>query len=369
LVYALGGNLFAVPFNPERLETTGSAVPIVEGVRRSVINGTGTANYAFSTTGTLVYIEGPSSGVGDDEQMVLADAKGAVEPLKLPPARFQTPRVSRDGTRVAYSLEDGRESNVWIYPLSEGSAPRRLTFGGNNRLPIWSPDGRTIVFQSDRDGAASLFSQAADGAGAAQRLTKAERGTQHSPESWSPDGATILFSLEGAADKRLMALSVRNGTTAPFADVRSPNPTDALFSPDGHWVVYTQGPPTRTTLFVQPFPATGAAYQMDEAAGKTAHHATWSPDGKTLFYNPSPGAFEAVSVTTQPTFAFGNPTQWRKPIQMGPPNVRRRHDVLPDGRFLGLTTPGQLRGGPRAAAPIHVVLNWFEELRARVPAR
>ena len=110
------------------------------------------------------------------------DRKGGVEPLKLPPGAYASPRVSPDGTRIAFGTDDGKEAIVWIYDLSGMSAMQRLTFGGNNRFPIWSADGKRVAFQSDRDSDLAIFWQPADGTGTAERLTMNRiQGESHAP--------------------------------------------------------------------------------------------------------------------------------------------------------------------------------------------
>lgn len=123
-------------------------------------------------------------------------------------------------------------------------------------------------------------------------------------------------------------------------------------------------------IYVQPFPATGAHYQLPaKEAADVPHHPRWSPDGKELFYNPGPGGFEVVRVTTQPTFAFGNSVSLVKSLQFGPPNSRTPYDITPDGKLLGVTPAGPAASPTPAAPQIQVVLNWFEDLKMRVPGR
>ena len=107
--------------------------------------------------------------------------------------------------------------------------------------------------------------------------------------------------------------------------------------------------------------ATGARYQTTAQPGR--HTPIWSPDSKEIFFNPGPSAFEAVTFTTKPAVAFGNPVAVPRPFQTGPPQLRRQYDMTRSGKILGLNTPGQSQvGGP---PPILVVLNWFEELKQR----
>ncbi len=152
-----------------------------------------------------------------------------------------------------------------------------------------------------------------------------------------------------------------------------------MFSPDGRWVAYTSsergttGAYTSaewgTTIYVQPFPATGAKYQLVVKERGSPHGAVWSPDGKELFYNPRAGAFEAVSVTTEPTFAFGNAMALPRPFQLSPPDARRSYDITPRGKFVGLIPAGQTESGTPTAPQIQVVLNWMEELKRLVPTK
>ena len=155
----------------------------------------------------------------------------------------------------------------------------------------------------------------------------------------------------------------------PFGDVHSSFATGARFSPDGRWVAYASADRGPTTIYVQPFPATGAKYQLFvKGSNNTPHKPLWSPDGKELFYVPRLGGFEAVSITTQPTFAFGNAVEVPRPFQPGPPNSRTLFDVTPGGKFVGLVVPGQLESAVRLPVRhMQLVLNWFEELKARVP--
>jgi serine/threonine-protein kinase len=369
IVYALSGSLFAVAFDVQRLELKGGPIPIVEGVRRSPGGVTGAAQFSVSSTGTLIYIPGPVSASSALLDVALADRKGDVEPLKLPPGPYVMPRVSPDGTRIAVGTDDGREAIVWIYDLSGTTAIRRLTYGGNNRFPIWSSDGKRVAFQSDREGDLAIFWQVADGKEAAERLTKPEQGTSHVPESWSPKSDRLLFSVTKASDMSLWMFSLQDKSVTPFGAVHSSNPIGAVFSPDGRWVAYTSTERQTTTVYVQPFPATGAKYQLLAKGVDGPHEVVWSPDGKELFYNPRPQAFEVVRVTTEPTFTFGNPMALPRPLQLGPQSARRNYDITPGGKFVGLISAGQTERAAPASPQIQVVLNWFEELKARVPTK
>lgn len=293
IVYAVGGVLFAAPFDMRRLEVTGGPVPVVEGVMRSAGNAfsgtvTGTAYFNFSTTGTLIYIPGPVSMTSAQSNIILIDRKGVREQLKIPPGPYQAPRFSPDGKRIVVATDDGKEAIVWIYELSGTSTIRKLAFDGRNRFPIWSADGQHVAFQSDRDGDLGIWWQLFDGKSPAVRLTKAEEGTSHVPESWSrqSEGDLLLVSIVKPAGNALYTWSMTDKKLVPFDDVRSVIPTDAVFSPDGRWVAYQTGINTAHSLYAEPFPRTGTRFPISNG---NARHPLWSPDGKELFYVPFGG--------------------------------------------------------------------------------
>jgi serine/threonine-protein kinase len=169
LVYAQGGSLMAVPFDPQRLAVTGTAVPVVEGVLQSPV--TGAAQYSFSSTGSLVYVPG---GVQATQlTLVWVSRNGAEQPAAAPARAYQYPRLSPDGQRAAVGITE-QETQVWLYDLSR-ETPTRLTFEGNlNTSPTWTPDGKRIVYQSNKEGPLNLFWQLADGGGGLERLTTSD---------------------------------------------------------------------------------------------------------------------------------------------------------------------------------------------------
>jgi dipeptidyl aminopeptidase/acylaminoacyl peptidase len=287
--------------------------------------------------------------------------------LKLPPGAYEDPRVSPDGKLLVYAIDDGKDANVWTYELSGASAPHRLTFAGKNRFPVWSSDGERVAFQSDREGDVGIFWQRADGTDQAARLTKPEQGTSQAPESWSRDRKTLMFRVVKGSAVSLWTLSFPDKKAAPFGDVRSTRPTNAIFSPDGRWVAYAAYEGSTGGIFVQPFPATGAKNQISSEGISPL----WSPDGKELFWRLA-GGLRVVSVTTQPRFAVGSPVA----LPLGGltssgigASSPRRYDMTPDGRILGIVSSTQTPSGVVAAPEIQVVLNWFEELKARVPTK
>ena len=362
VVYAAGGTLFAVAFDAARREVRSTPVPVVEGVRRAIGATAGVSQYHFSSAGSLVYVPGPPS-VGQQD-VILFDRHARAEPLGLPPGSYQFPRISPDGRRVAFESADNRNAYIAVYDLSGRESAQRVTFGGNNRFPVWSADNRRVAFQSDREGDAGIFTQPVDG-GAAQRLTKAEGGASHIPESWSPSGDTLLFSTIKEAHSSLWMLSVGDGRVARFGDVRGSGvPADAVFSPDGHWVAYQMSEVTDAEgiTYVEPFPPTGAKYQIGRGG-----RAVWSRDGRELLRVPAPGRLLSVTVKMQPTFSFSAPTLVPRAFGIAEPSLPRPYDLTADGRIIGVGPAGQ--GTVAAPTQIDVVLNWFDELTRKVPAK
>lgn len=326
------------------------------------------ADFSVSRNGALVYVPGPASLSTSHVELALSDRKGALTPIKLAPGPYKVPRASRDGTRVAFGSDDGKDAFIAVYEVSGTSAMRRVTFGGKDRFPIWSSDGTRVTYQSGRDGDLGIFWQATDGTGVPERLTRPGAGETHVPQSWSLAGDVLLFDVLKGSDVSLWQLSLRDRKVTPFGGVRSSNLTSAVFSPDGRWVAYATTEERATNTYVQPFPATGAKHQLVRGQRGGPHHPIWSPDGKELFFNPAPGVFESVSVTTRPAFAFGNPVTVPRTFQGGPPMEQRLYDMMPDGRILGIVVPGQANS-QNLAEEIYVVLNWFEELKTRIPNR
>ncbi len=276
LVYAVGGTLFAVPFNLAKLEVTGGAVPIVEGVRRVAAASVGTAHVAFSDSGSLVYVPGPRSW--GQEELFVFDRNGGAESLKLPAGSYGYPRVSPDGKRLAFETNDGKETSISIYELSGTSSVRRLTFGGNNRFPLWSADGQRVVFQSDREGDRAVFWQSVNG-GAVERLTKPDPGTSHVPESVLADGRHPVVQRRGQFDSvALEAVGARSK-----GDAVRRHPIDV----SDHRDVFTRRPLDRLP---DRRPKRRGRYHVRRAVPAHWHEASDSPRGSAAVVARRQGA-------------------------------------------------------------------------------
>ena len=379
LLFAHGGIVLAVPFDPVRQVVLGEPVPVVEGVRRANNSRSATVHLTISDAGTLFYIPGPAGTTSMENVLALADRPGVVTRLTVPPGPYAHVRASRVGGRLAIGTDDGKEAIVWIYELAGKNPPWRLTLTGQNRFPIWSPDGQRVAFQSDREGDLAIFQQRADGTGPVERLTTPEPGDVHMPESWSPDGRLMSFAVRKGSAFSLWTLTVTDKKAAPFGAVQSAEPIGSVFSPDGRWIAYTSTPiggelssPNRG-IWVQPVPASGARYQVPKQA--IDFHPVWGPKGTELFFVPSAasGRLAVVSVTTRPdvTFpTFGSPVTLSARVtadRMSPET--RAYDILPDGRFIGVVPTSETESSGTAVVQFRVVLNWTEELKQRVPIR
>jgi eukaryotic-like serine/threonine-protein kinase len=363
LVYAQGGSLMAVPFDPQRLVVTGAAVPVVEGVRQSPPNGN--AQYSFSATGSLVYVSGGIQSA--QSRLVWVTRNGAVQPLAAPAHNYLVPRLSPDGRQVAVTITE-QESQIWLYDLSRETTTR-FTFEGNYNLnPIWTPDGKRIAFESNKEGPPDLFWQLADGSGGLERLNTSEN--IQVPKSWSPDGQLLAF-LEVNPTTGFDIWMLRMGDASPGSGqvrkaqpfLRTPfNETLARFSPDGRWLAYISDESGRYEVYVRPYPGPGGKSQISRDGGTEP---VWNRNGRELFYRNG-NKMMAVEIAIQPGFTAGTPRMLFEGPYEPPPVPLPNYDVSPDGqRFLMIKPSEQEQAAP---TQINVVLNWFEELKRRVPS-
>ena len=343
---------------------------VVEGVRRAAPGTSAAVHFAVSDSGTLAYVSGPVGLGGAAVQVALFDRNGQAEPLGIPVGVYSAPRVAPDGTKLLLNVDDGQQSQVWVYGFSRSSGARRLTFGGSNGFAAWSADSRRVVYQSTREGDAGLWWQLADGTDAPARLTRAAGGVSHVPQGWSPDGRILLFDEVKEGQVTLWQYNAGTGQAAVLLSTGSDMPTGATFSPDGQWIAYTASERAAlAAVYVQPYPLTGARYQVS-ADGDEGHHPVWSSGPREIVYTPGPGnRLTSVPVTTTPAIAFGNAVDVPRYFVNAPPYVERTYDITREGtRFLGLRTDVGPDGRPQPTQ-VRVVWNWIAELSRRVPVK
>jgi WD40 repeat protein len=348
LVYVRGGRLMAVPFDVDRLQVKGTAVPVAENVREA---STGAAEFGLSPQGSLVYVPG-----GTQSRLVWVSRNGKEQPLAAPAHAYDTARLSPDGRRVAVGIGAEQGTQIWIYDLSREPALTRLTFEGTNNIsPVWTPDGKRIVFQSNKEGPPNLFWQLADGSGGPERLTTSEH--LQAPMSWSPDGQLLAFiEVNPTTGRDIWVQRLSDRKAQPF--VRTPfNETAPRFSPDGRWLAYASDESGHDEIYVQPYPGPGGKWLISTEGGTEP---AWNPNGRELFYR-SGDKMMSVDIATQPGFAAGKPRMLFEGQYEGASIPTANYDFSPDGqRLLMVTKESEQK-------QINVVLNWFEELKRRVP--
>jgi serine/threonine-protein kinase len=358
LVFVRGGNLFAVPFDTRRLEVVGPEISLIEDV--AVDPFTGAAVFDFDRDGLLVYAPGgpvlPSAeGIG---RLLRSSRQGVADTL-LPAERvFQLPRLSPDGTELVVTISEGDRSDIWGSDLGRGTMTR-LTFEGNNAAAIWTPDGKRVVFSSDRDGVFNLYWKPSDGSGDAERLTTSD--DIQMPNSMSPDGKTLLLSELDPETGFDIVLLPMDGRRRPESFLETPfNEVGAAFSPDGRWIAYVSDESGQNEVYVRAYPEGGK--RLISVGGGT--EPVWAPNGRELFYRNQEWMM-AVSLETEPSFEAGKP----RPLFEAPfadseaayPNF----DITPNGQsFIMIQTKVE-----SAATRLLVVSNWFEELKDRAPSQ
>ena len=274
-----------------------------------------------------------------------------------------------------------KETPVLVYNFARDGMTR-LTFAQEDDYSaIWTPDGRRVTYSSDAGGNVSnLYWTLADGSGQPERLT--ESGEARFPNTWSPDGKVLIFEqLSSQTRTDLWALHLDEDTQPATSEGKSPtargrlepylqspfNERNARFSPDGRWLAYQSDETTDSAseweVFVRPFPDTGGKVQISTDGG---FHPVWAPNGRELYYRV-PDGLMAVSVSVR-----GDDFQAEKPRRLleiqiaGGAPFETAYDAEPGGRRFLVK---QLEGGEETVKVTHInfILNWFDELRQRVP--
>ena len=369
LLYAVQGNLWAVGFDLNRLETIGDPVPVQEGV---LSKPAGVANFGVSLNGVLVYL--PGTGALQQTRTVgWVDRGGQEEALSLPAREYDTVSLSPDGARAAFGLaDDSGNADVWVSDLSRGTLTRLTTDDAFDGNPLWSPDGRRVVFRSDRNGQPELFWRAADGSDSAESLvTFDEPVVDVYPYTWSSDSSSLLVHA-GFADTGpdIGMVSVETpGAWTPLLQTTATEWSPSI-SPDGRSLAYASDETGRNEVYVQRFPELDGRSQVSVDGGYIPN---WSADGREIFYvGASSGPPETMMRVTvdvdagaPASFTVGTPERmfdWRYFLRFG---FRRHHDVSRDGRLLVIAQAESL--DESRGTGINVVLNWIDELQRLVP--
>jgi Tol biopolymer transport system component len=326
--------------------------------------------FAVSDAGTLVYMLRPGNAAAGSagRTLVWVDRNGKEESIAASPNTYAHPNISPDGTRVA--LTDNKY--IWIWDMRR-SILTRITFKGTDFTPVWTPDGKRIAFGSIRregnKNASGIYWKAADGTGEEEQLGSFDGYIF--PYCWSSDGKTLIGakSPDGMKFDIWMLSLDRDRVINPLLH-EDYLETQPRISPDRRWISYTSNESGTTEVYVRPFPDVNKGrWLVSPTGGDTP---LWSPNGHELFYF-SGDTVMAISYTTEPNFStIGSPQKlFQGPYACPTKNIGDSisWDISPDGkRFLMIKLPGETT--PEKVIPqpkINIVLNWFEELKQRVP--
>ena len=296
------GGLFAVPFDPDRGQTTGPAVPVASDLQ---VVGSGAA-FAVSRNGLLVY----RSGLVGQSRLVVVGADRHQDTLPIAPQVVGYVKVSPDGRRLAITVGAARGSNrhIALFDLSTGSLSQ-FTKSGGGHAPVWSPDGRSLAFTAEDAGsdAEDLFVQPVDGDAAPRRVARRPRD-QHATD-W-PNDTTLVFSegnspfaMRDNADVQLVNPMVANATARPYLNATW-SESGGVVSPDGRWMAYASDESGVVEVYVRPFPVplAGAQWKVSSGGGAVPR---WSPDGRGVFYlGLADGTIHRADVRLTPSFAI-----------------------------------------------------------------
>lgn len=376
LIYLHQSTLFAVPFDPVRLAVTGSPAPILEDVSGSVSSG---GDFAFGQNGTFVYLSGkgtmrwPISWV-DRSSKTPSATPSPPQPLHAPPGIYYTPRFSPDGKRLAFAIGNGPGDDIWVKDLDRDT-PSRLSFlAGTNRWPVWTPDGKNMVFQSDSPAAPGLYWIRSDGSGEAQRLTKGK--PLEYPYSFSPDGKRLAFNQGGNGGSQDVFTALIEGDAGhpklgnaelflgtPFSEV---NPA---FSPDGRWLAYASDESGSFEVYVRPFPGPGGRWQISTGGGGFPVWSWGAPGaGRELFFQTLDQHVMAVSYTAKgDSFTAAKPRLWTE-TRLRLFGSYSNYDLAPDGKRLAAMVADDANGD-KPSTHLTFLLNFFDELRRRAPEK
>jgi serine/threonine protein kinase/Tol biopolymer transport system component len=349
LLFLREGTLMAQNFDTTKLEFTGEAVPLAEGVGNNFTRGF----FSAALTGALVFRGG---GMGGNRQYTWFDRQGKNLGAALEPGVYSDLSLSPDGARaVGDRAVSGAPSDLWILDFARGVSTQFTFDPAADNNPVWSPDGTHIAFDSVREGSRNLYQKVSTGAGTDELLLKSPEDKR--PKDWSRDGKYLLYAVANpktGAD--LFALPV-TGEKKPIPVVATEAAEDqGQFSPDSRWVAYKSDAGGRNEIYVRPFPPTenGGQWKVSNAGGAQPR---WNSSGKELFYIAPDGKLMAAEVSTVGgTFKSGTPQPLFDSQVFGGGNTAGaiRWDLTPDGKkFLIITQVTEA-----TSSPMTVILNW-----------
>jgi len=362
LVVRADGSVVAVPFDQDRMVLTGTPVPVLTGVATFG----GTADFAVSDEGTLVYFAGAPLDVHEDVRPVWVTRDGRTTDID-PAWSFNRPfngglSLSPDGRRLALAIAGDRTADIWIKQLDRGPVPR-LTFEEFLKYrPVWTPDGGSVTYIVDPgNNNAAIYRKRADGSGTPERLLGSDRALAEA--LWSRDGQWLVVRTSVPSRD---ILGFRPGTdSVPVPLIASPKFEEraATLSPDGRFIAYQSDESGRDEIYVRPFPKTDdGRWQVSTVGGEEP---LWSHGGREIFFRSQSGEMMTVPVATTPSFSPGSPRALFATTGFAKTPGNRAYDVTPDDqRFVMLRQVAD--STPRTPAQLVFVDNWFGELEAKL---
>jgi serine/threonine protein kinase len=354
LVYTNSGILYSVPFDIDNLRVTGQPVPVIQDISGDVTSGA--MNYDVSDNGTLVYFPGLSEQ--GNRQIVQLNSKGGETDLLAPLNTYIEPRISPDGKKVAVVIPNGKDYDIWVYNIPRKSLSR-LTFGGNNRTPTWSPDGKKIAYWKYlNNGKSGIYMRQSDGSDEPKKIY--ESNDRSYIDSWSGNSKYLVLDASLNGGSSLLRILPLDGTAKTFDFSHRGKTVTRIgsLSPDGKWLAYTSNESGRNQIYVKAFPSGKGKWQISTDLGIEPH---WAPDGKAIYYIANDKMMKA-SISTDQGFVPQTPVVLFSGYVRLDVDSGLTFDISPDGKYF-ITTKANKTENLRK---ITVVLNWFEELQNRV---
>jgi serine/threonine-protein kinase len=367
LVYTNYATPFAVPFDLEKLETRGTAIPVLDDVAYFTTLGAGGLDVSRSG---LVYRRAGASVPATGSTLQWVDIAGRRMPLRVTPGFYSNLCLSPDGTRIALLFGEAGLPDVWVYD-AQRDAMTRLTFvRGNYGSPRWSPDSQYVVFANFSTG--GIFSTRADGASQPALLVPGTSTQSAVPWSFTPDGKRLAYFERAGGSYQLWAVPLENqggqlksGSPEPFLK-SSFNNLAPSFSPDGRWLAYHSDESGKNEVYVRAFPppssGPGAKWLISNTGGTEPR---WSRTGHDLLYRSGDQIMAASYTVKGDTFAAEKPRVWI--AKLGAPPTSAAWDLAPDGKRVAVVTPVESAAAPRQEHEVVFLQNFFDELRRRVP--
>jgi DNA-binding winged helix-turn-helix (wHTH) protein/dipeptidyl aminopeptidase/acylaminoacyl peptidase len=347
LAFVRDGVLMVAPFDADTLRLTGAPVAAVNDIMTGL---TGAGQFSIARSGALLYL--PDDPPRRDRTVELIGAGGEPGPTPLPPRPYQNLSLAPDGRRVAATIPSGGSVDVWVGDLERGTLTR-LTAEGTNVEPIWTPDGRHVLYASDRGGRFDIYRQAADGSAPAERLWS--HPADEAPGSWSPDGRTLAFFRVGPGTSADIHLMTDGEGERPLVVTRASESTPRI-SPDGRWLAYQSNESGRQEIYVRALE--GAGRIQVSADGGTAP--AWVPGGADLMYRKG-SRWLAVPVSAGPD---GGPSAGRPRLVLDDPDIVLAQPAA-DGRLVIVRRTRE----HLPLTTMNLVLDWTQELAVDRRAR